>query len=1322
MKSSRSLTTGLTTTIILLGTAALSHAQSIQASQIPFFSTRAGLPAGGPASLCSNDIPTFKGAHVGDGCLPTQASLNTPSSTAIDAYGNIYISDYGDKLLRVIYQGGPVLASMLVAASPAVTNLSPVPGQIYTLAGSLQATLAQSGSPSKAYYCNGAGSGTVGLASNGDGCPATEGYVQPRGISVDANGNVFFANLAGGEGMRVVYAGGSAVAALITTLNPTVTAPQVGYIYSITGSSTAGYKGDGANARTAAFENVRDAVVDPSGNLYIADGNSAASTTNNNVRMINGTTGIITTIAGSTAGPAAACPSTGSYGGDDGPASKATLNSPYAMFMDAYSNLYIADSCNGRLRVIYAGGTIPGEANPVVGDIYTVAGGGTLTGATGVPATQLSIALMQSAGIDAAGNLYVVDNTNRYVWQIDSKTGIATLYGGLGVSGGTAVPGPVTGAYCSGSSGPKSADNEGGGCPSLQASISPSLRYIGDNLGNVYSIESGAGILRQYSLNNIFSATAVGSTATQPLAFTASSTDTFSLQGSATTEFSDAGGDTCATVASIPASTLCIYNVNFTPLQAGARKGSLQLGASGTGSTATALLSGNGVASQLSVDPGTQTILGSGLTPQGVAADLSGNLFVADSNANQVVAINVANKTGTPVITGLSGPNQVAIDGAGNLFVADTGNNRIAEQRAAGGSVISLGAGLSAPQGIAIDGVGNLYIADTGNNRVVEIAGGQQMTLPFSGLSHPSRIALDGSNDIFVADTGNNRVVEFIVGQGQVPVNTGSTTLKPAGVAIDAAGNLYIADATGLQVVELPVGTTSVNTLASNLKSPADLAAGPNASLYIADAQATGAIALNRSLGAINFPITNVSAGQTTNASITLSNTGNAPLAFPGPQLASTSGPSTVFSVAGATVNGCSVGAPVAPGNDCMLAGSFLPNTTGTLSQTFSFTTNAANGSSVQALLSGIGSNLISTSTTISITSPLTSTVGFGAPIVLSTVVSLSTNNGTPAGTITLAVDGNMQTSVPFGTGTVPNTLNLPVGTHVITAMFSGDSVYASSSSSTSVTVAKASTMTGLTISPVSSGSVPEITFTATVGSPTASGESGTISFYAGTTLITTSPLSGTSATYTTSNIAFSNNSFTAVYSGDANFSSSTSAISQPAPDFALTSSSSILAIAQGGVATGSVTITPLFGLSGTVTPSCGSLPSNTVCRFQPTSMSLSGNTPVAVSIQIYTNVSPTVASLNGHDSSLVSFAILGPSGLALLTLFANRRRSPPVRLLLLLIGTLCIAGGLTGCVQHQTALVTPAGTQNVTVTFTGSGSSAPPSHSITYSLTVNTP
>src|SRR4029077_19883368 len=123
--------------------------------------------------------------------------------------------------------------------------------------------------------CNLVATGPVALDSAGDGCPGTQTYIKPRGLSVDANGNVFFVSTGGGNVVKVLYAGGTQVANLIVTENPGVT-PQLGYVYQLAGQSAASYNEEGGVAKASAWIVVRDIVVDPSGNLYISDGNSTA--------------------------------------------------------------------------------------------------------------------------------------------------------------------------------------------------------------------------------------------------------------------------------------------------------------------------------------------------------------------------------------------------------------------------------------------------------------------------------------------------------------------------------------------------------------------------------------------------------------------------------------------------------------------------------------------------------------------------------------------------------------------------------------------------------------------------------------------------------------------------------------------------------------------------------------------------------------------------------------------------------------------------------------------------------------------------------------
>ena len=611
-------------------------AQVPAALPLPFANTIAGQPAGGTTTVCTTMLPTAAGfSLVGDGCPAAQAVLAAPYSATVDSFGNVYWGDYNNYALRVIYMGGKALAAAIQAANP-TTTIVPQVGYVYTLAGSRQAALASTqGATGKAYYCNSAGTGHVGQGSNGDDCPGTYAYLKPRGAAVDADGNVFFASASGSAPVRVLYVGGTKVLNLIETLYPG-TVPQVGFVYSIVKSSASGYAGDGLTGSNAAVRMYaeRDVALDSKGNIYVSDGtNSGAS--NNDIRVVDGVTGIISTYAG---GPGCAQGSTSGCAagntGDGGPATAATLNSPYTIFFDRNDNLYITDYNNAKLRVVYKAGSVPGLGSGLTpGDMYTVAGGGTLT-ASGVPATQLSLATLYSGGIDASGNLYVIDGTSRLVWRVDASTGIA-----VSIAGNKA--GKLNVACNGAGTGPVGLDNLGDGCPGPQAEVSASGKVTFDRYGNFYFVESGNAVLREFAYNNLFAATAVGASVSQPLALLSVpgatlTGETFTVDGGATTTFADAGGDTCSLNTALAANTICVFNVAFRPSQAGLRRGAVQFGTA-AGTVAQLMLGGTGVAANTSVDPASTTTLGSGLTPSGVATDSNGNLFVADSKGNQLV-------------------------------------------------------------------------------------------------------------------------------------------------------------------------------------------------------------------------------------------------------------------------------------------------------------------------------------------------------------------------------------------------------------------------------------------------------------------------------------------------------------------------------------------------------------------------------------------------------------------------------------------------------------------------------------------------------------
>ena len=138
---------------------------------------------------------------------------------------------------------------------------------------------------------------------------------------------------------------------------------------------------------------------------------------------------------------------------------------------------------------------------------------------------------------------------------------------------------------------------------------------------------------------------------------------------------------------------------------------------------------------------GTLTIAGQTLT-----VTQAGSTYVAVTNVDHAGVFGIDHVT----------PDGVAVDSAGNVYIADTGNNAIKEWVAASNTVITLvSSGLYDPSGVAVDGSGNVYIADTGNNAIKEwLAASNTVTmLVSSGLYYPLGVAVDGAGNVYIADT-----------------------------------------------------------------------------------------------------------------------------------------------------------------------------------------------------------------------------------------------------------------------------------------------------------------------------------------------------------------------------------------------------------------------------------------------------------------------------------------------------------------------------------------------------------------------------------------
>jgi sugar lactone lactonase YvrE len=155
-------------------------------------------------------------------------------------------------------------------------------------------------------------------------------------------------------------------------------------------------------------------------------------------------------------------------------------------------------------------------------------------------------------------------------------------------------------------------------------------------------------------------------------------------------------------------------------------------------------------------------------------------------------------------------PDGVAVDANGNVFVADAGNDRVQKFSPNGvplGQIAGTGASgglLSGPHGVAVDQAGFIYIADTNNNRiqkyspacgfVAQWGTGGTAEGQFDG---PMAVAVGPTGEIHVADVGNRRIQvfsssgAFLRRLGSAGSGVGQFNMGPMGVAVDAAGNVY---------------------------------------------------------------------------------------------------------------------------------------------------------------------------------------------------------------------------------------------------------------------------------------------------------------------------------------------------------------------------------------------------------------------------------------------------------------------------------------------------------------------------------------------------
>jgi uncharacterized protein (TIGR03437 family) len=461
----------------------------------------------------------------------------------------------------------------------------------------------------------------------------------------------------------------------------------------------------------------------------------------------------------------------------------------------------------------------------------------------GGPAVNAQLNAPQGVALDAAGDVYIADSRNNRVRMVNTKGVISTFAGNGTVNppGFWGDTGPATDASLH--------------LPSAVAVDSSGKVYIAVSADNTVRVVMTDGII------NLFAGSGYpGWYGDFNAGTTSGGITTGAFPGTAIL----AGLTNPQDVEIGPNNTILIADTGNGAIRSVNSKGVITT-LSGNGTLG---LSGDGAATKLAM-----------LAPFGVAADSSGNLYVAESGTNRIRKIDTTGNITTAIGDGNQGfagdggppnkvemslPTSVALDSAGNIYFADSLNNRI--RKLAGGTAgtfagsgefshsgdggAATSAQLNTPLGVAVSNAipnllfsANLYIADTGNNVVRSVAGGVISNFAGNGaagssgdgnaasgaqLNGPQGLAVDSAGNLYIADTQNHRVrkvangiISTVAGSGTAGFGgdggaaTSAQLNAPFGVAVDAAGNLYIAEFSNNRVRKVATDG-NISTLAGN--------------------------------------------------------------------------------------------------------------------------------------------------------------------------------------------------------------------------------------------------------------------------------------------------------------------------------------------------------------------------------------------------------------------------------------------------------------------------------------------------------------------------
>jgi Bacterial Ig-like domain (group 3)/NHL repeat len=567
-------------------------------------------------------------------------------------------------------------------------------------------------------------------------------------------------------------------------------------------------------------------AVDSAGNTYISDNYS-----NRIFKVDTSTPPQLTVLAGNTVA---------GYTGDGGNALNATLNGPKGVAFDGAGNLYIADANNSAVRVVNtnsSGSTTVLGVKIAAGTIATVAGNGTTCFATkgspkcgdGGPALGPTLTSPSGIFIDASGNLFIADTADNRVREVSTSGTITTV-------AGTNVACPSPTSPCG-----------DGSLATLAELYSPSSVFVDAN-GNIFIVDSGDNRIREvvFSTGNIIATAGDGTACSSPTALCGDGGLAINAQLNLTQVSS-------------------VFSVTF--------------------------------------------FYG------GISVDTSGNIFIADSSDNRIREVTGGNIStiagtgnlcvqsappecgdgGTATSAQLGLPTDVFVDASGNILIADQNANAVREvvgttidpSGTVAGVIRDLtwsGDGQPAQDaelnqsGIATDQSGDLFIADTFNGAIRELSagatslstvvGGQSIcsVLPCGDGGPVSSGSLGYVSDVFVDSSNNIFFADFEPSEGPLPggmavireITSGGTLMTVAGTY----GALGYTGDNGLATSATMGGpaTTSTSYLGS-VRKGLGLFLDNNGIIYVADSLNNAVRVVNPSASSIKVAGVTIAAG-----------------------------------------------------------------------------------------------------------------------------------------------------------------------------------------------------------------------------------------------------------------------------------------------------------------------------------------------------------------------------------------------------------------------------------------------------------------------------